>query len=135
MSEPIVALIAIAMILIVALTLTNGALDSSRQLGTSFNSSIDLNNKQARTWLTGPTPVPTPGYLSFSADPQPIDVTFTNIGEEDIRSDFSDWDIIWELKTATGLQVKRLAYTSGTPAANEWAIKGIYQDADSLTGS
>ncbi len=133
LSNIILGLIVTGLILITATALFSAGLRGANVIGTSFDSSTDRDYQQSRTWLTGPTPLPTPGYLSLSAYPQPFDITFTNTGEEDISSDFPDWDIIWELRTASGLQINRLAYTSSTPAANEWAISGIYQDADSLT--
>lgn len=74
------------------------------------------------------------GPIGLSVSPSsPVPFTLSNIGEIPI-SDFSDWNVIFEVGQTSGFGIAYLDYTTdANPAANEWTVSGIYMDAANLT--
>jgi hypothetical protein len=66
-------------------------------------------------------------------DTDAVSLKFANTGET-VLGNFDDWDLIFEMKGVSGIEIKYLSYTvNPAPAAGEWTISGIYLDADTLT--
>ena len=57
-----------------------------------------------------------------------VDIEFRNDGQTGLRN-WEDWDLVITYEASTpALNVQRLTYTtSGSPAAGEWTIEGIYK--------
>jgi hypothetical protein len=60
-----------------------------------------------------------------------IELTLVNEGNIPL-ADFSNWDVIAEIKQATTTAISYLSYTTSTaPSTDEWTLLGIYNNASS----
>ena len=123
MAHLITSIVAIALIVMAAVTLSNASLTSAREISTSLESRISRSGETARTELS----LLQADVVGSGTN---IDFTVRNSGQTAVK-DFSDWDVVIEYYSASnnsGLNIKRLAYVSSGPTDEEWTLVGIYLD-------
>ena len=118
-------LIAIALILMAVLTLSQAALSSVDAVGVSWREMKATAGDRARTELSliG-TATESSGAIAK--------VTLENEGSAKLDS-FDRWDVLIQYYDSAGdYHIRRLPYTSNSdPGANQWTVQGIYLDATS----
>jgi hypothetical protein len=127
MSHLFTAIVAVALMLGTALTLTLVTLSSADQTSIAWASRVDRGVDQSRTALTLVEVDPSPASTN-------VDLTLRNTGQTLLRG-FDEWDVFAQYYTTTsndGLTIMRLQYTSSTtPSHGEWTDVDIYVDASS----
>lgn len=124
MAHIITSIVAIALIVMAAVTLSNASLSSASEISTSLESRISRTGETARTELS----LVLADVVGSGTN---IDITLRNSGQTAVK-DFSLWDVVIEYYSASnnsGLNIKRLGYVSSGPSDEEWAVVGIYLDA------
>ncbi|MGH2542254.1 MAG: hypothetical protein ACRDIB_05645, partial [Ardenticatenaceae bacterium] len=87
---------------------------------------------QARAEGIAETRLSAPGGLTVNPGTT-IDVTLINQGNVALAH-FANWDVIFEIQEGSDVTLAYLTYTTdANPAQGEWAVQGIYLDADTLT--
>jgi len=118
-------LIAIALILLAVLTLSQSALSSVDAVGVSWREMKAVAGEQARTGLSliG-TATEDSGAIAK--------VTLENEGSVKLDS-FDRWDVMIQYYDSDGdYHIRWLPYTSNSdPGANQWTVQGIYLNATS----
>jgi hypothetical protein len=91
-----------------------------------------LTGLQSRSERRAATDLSAPTGQSVTPDAA-VQLTLTNPGDVALGQ-FSDWDVIFEIQQSSGFSVKYLTYTTNaSPGVNEWTVKGIYLDSDTLS--
>lgn len=108
------------------MTIAQSALSTTDSVATAWKEMEETSGEIARTNISS--------LGATTSDGVTIDVTLDNVGETKLV-DFEEWDVILQYyDTGDNFLVKRLAYTTGSPPAdNHWQVEGIYLDAGSST--
>ena len=124
MANVIVILLAVAAIIVGALSLTGAALSSASDASVAWENMTERTGQAARTQLS-----------LINADIEgsgtDIDISIRNTGQTPL-TEFSWWDVMiqyYRLPNNNDLKISWVASTSTPPASGEWAVKGIYLDA------
>ncbi len=125
MAHVVVILFAVVAIVAGAISLTGAALTSADDASTAWDRMTKRTGQAFRTELE-----------LVSADAggsgQDIDIYIRNTGQTSL-SDFSWWDVMIEYysqASSTDLNFAWLSSTSTPPASGQWAVKGIFMDAE-----
>jgi len=122
METILTAFIVLALILFATLTIFSGYLNAQDTLRVSWQEMQTRLSDQLHTDLS---PV---GAVTRSSGAV-IELTFRNDGDTRL-TDFQDWDVIVEYYTPPGdFEVGWYSFLDGEPAAGEWSVVGLYQDA------
>lgn len=116
--------ILVFVILFAALTLSGAAIQMQDTLGTSWQAMQDRLNAQASTQLSVVGTEITDGGNA-------VNFAVRNSGTVKLM-DFSRWDVFVEYfdeADPVSYHILRLDYAVESPASNQWAVAGIYQDA------
>lgn len=126
MSNAIAALICLGLLLIVMLMMFSSFFPAIDNMIKADKEIKDRLGNRMRTEISP---------LSSSVDAQGSNVEITLRNEGSIKLDsFSWWDVIVQYYGSNGSYlVRRLSYTPGTPADNEWTVAGIYLNAADAT--
>ena len=125
METVIVSVICIALMVIGGMTMAQGFLSSVDSTTMGLEEISDRDEQIMRTDLA------TINATQPSASI--LEVALRNDGQTKLAS-FSKWDVIVQYHDAIGsYQVKWLPYVDGTPGNDEWAVKGIYLNAENQT--
>ena len=125
METAFVSIICVALMVIGGMTMSQG-----------FLSSVDTTTSNIQVLSQRDESIMRTNILVLSAN-QPsatmLEVTLLNTGQTKL-AEFEKWDIIVHTQNSEGHSyVTWLPYNSGTLAANEWNVKGIYRDASALS--
>ncbi len=111
--------------LFAGLTIAHSNLWSTDTIAVAWKQMESVTGEIARTNITS--------LGAETADGVTVDWALANAGETKLR-DFDHWDVILQYyDESQNYSIKRLSYTSGTPADNEWTVEGIYLDVASET--
>ena len=117
------AIVAIALILMAGLTVSQGALSSVDAVGVSWREMTAVAGERGRTELSliG-TATESSGAIAK--------VALENEGSAKLDS-FDRWDVMIQYYDSSGdYHIRRLPYTSDAdPGANQWTVQGIYLNA------
>ena len=123
METAVAALIIITIILFGVLTLGQGYLSAQAAMMQSWRAMEAQAGERARTSLTV-----TAASLSAAGDGARLIVR--NDGSVKL-ADFPAWDVLLEYNSATAPVAGWYPYAGAVdPGVNQWAVQGIYQDAD-----
>ncbi|HEX77525.1 MAG TPA: hypothetical protein G4O03_03815 [Dehalococcoidia bacterium] len=128
MSSAIVSLISIAIILFGTLAMSQGSFSAVEAISGSWKQAGEWVGEIRRTDLA-------PVVASVHTEGQIVEITLRNEGEAAL-GDFPRWDVVVQYYGADGnYYIKWLPYTEGAPDPenNEWAVSGIYLDAQGGT--
>ena len=115
-----------ALILITLGTLGEHLIATFTDVTTSWGGFQERADVRADSRMAGPV------GLSIAAT-STVEMTLVNDGDAPIAQ-FSDWDVLFEVKKSPGLAIAYLTYTTSTsPGSNQWSVKGIYLNAASST--
>ena len=124
MANIVTGIIAIALVMATALSLTWAALSSASDISLTWDQLVDRTGDRARTQLA----LVTADIQGGGAD---IDISLQNTGQTAL-ADFSDWDVIlvyYATSTNQNLRLVRLAHTTSTiPASGQWNDNGFFLD-------
>ena len=128
MSNLITGLVAIALIMMVLLTLTNASLASMTAITLSWDEMTGRTGDRQRTELE----LITSDIVGSGTD---IDISLRNKGQTALR-EYSTWVVVIKYhSTASNLDPKivQMAYTtSATPSNGQWTVRGIYLNSTTL---
>ena len=114
--------------IVVAITFARDTLVSFDDVSDSWGTLQARSEQKADTRITSPN-VQLATILATST----VQVTLVNVGKV-ATGKFSDWDVFFESRKESGLEIAYHSYTTSTsPAVSKWGIKGIYRDAPSST--
>jgi hypothetical protein len=123
MSDIVPSLLAFALFIIALTTITSTVLTSADDIRLATEIQETRSLVQTGTEINAP-----PDRISLQAS-STIELTLLNEGNITL-ADFSNWDVIAEIKQATTTAISYLSYTTSTsPSANEWTLLGIYNSA------
>jgi len=122
MENVLAAFVTLFLTLTAAFTLSSTFIASQDTMRASWQAMESRAGAQARTHLA-----PVEAYAVGSAA-NDLEFTYRNDGETKL-AEFAQWDVIaqyFDGNNPIGYHIERLAYTSGTPGANQWTVGGIY---------
>jgi len=122
METILTAFIVLALILFATLTIFSGYLNAQDTLRLSWQEMQTRLNDQLHTDLS-------PIQTQIKSSGAVIELTLRNDGDTRL-TDFASWDVILEYYTPPGdYEIDWYSYMEGEPAAGEWSVVGLYQDA------
>ncbi|MDP2917647.1 MAG: hypothetical protein Q8O16_06940 [Dehalococcoidia bacterium] len=121
METAIVSIICVALIVVGGMTMSQSFLSSVDSTAVGLSNVSQIDEKILRT------------NISVLGTSQPssarVELSLRNSGQIKLN-DFDKWDFIIQYTDGGGNYfVKWLPYTTGSPADNQWGVKGIYMDA------
>lgn len=129
MSNIVTALLAVAVIIGAAVTLSDVTLSSATNAAFSWEQMVERSGASTRTNLG----LVQADINSTSTD---VDISVRNTGQTALAG-FPKWDVVIHYYATTSNQGLRIAWlshtTSSTPAHGQWTVQGIYLNAASST--
>ncbi len=117
----------IAIITIVISVMTDQATGIGGPLRDSWASLQNRSQGEAETKINV-----VPSQPSVSVSPQ-VRITLANDGNF-TPGQFSEWDLVLEMQTASGTSISYLSHTTAAcPGTDQWSVRGIFADAATLT--
>ncbi|MCA9874876.1 MAG: hypothetical protein KC441_14495 [Anaerolineales bacterium] len=127
METILTAFIVLALILFATLTIFSGYLNAQDTLRVSWQEMQTRLNDQLHTDLS-------PVRAETRSSGAVIELTLRNDGDTRL-TDFDSWDVVLEYYTPPGdYEIDWYTYMDGEPAAGEWSVAGLYQDAATAEG-
>ncbi len=127
METILTAFIVLALILFATLTIFGGYLNAQDTLRIGWQEMQTRLNDQLHTDLSV-------AQVETKSSGAVIELTLRNDGDTRL-ADFASWDVIVEYYTPSGdFQVGWYTYIDNEPAAGEWSVVGLYQNAATAEG-
>jgi hypothetical protein len=119
MESVLAAIVSVALILLAALTASQGTLSSTSLLSESWKAMEERSGEISRTEIEA-------SGVSVLDNGATVEATIANRGSVRLN-DFEEWDLALQYYDDNGdYRISWLPYTSSAPGNNQWTVGGIY---------